>query len=221
MVRRQMLYGLVALLICVSAQAEDRIRVANEGGIRDDWTLPPGAKLAVPAYPSRYADSKADVCVAIGYLLNPDGTTSDFSLLKGWAEQEPRQEREAYWKTFAGGASAALSTWKFVPRSDSVTPRAVYTVATFVFGSAASLELRKRCVIPNLAQHLLELRHDNRLKRRMAEKGLFDRLDIDPLLEQRYQDLYRRNDEAIRPIEPPPTPSPPPSPPPNPPAGGG
>ena len=64
---------LLATLLAASANAGDRIRVANEGGIRDAWTLPAGAKLAVPAYPAAFAASPAEACVAIGYLIHAEG----------------------------------------------------------------------------------------------------------------------------------------------------
>ena len=76
--------GLLLGVLCAPALAAEDIRVANEGGIRDAWTLPQGFKLAMPAYPSAYIEQRAEVCVAIGYLINPDGSTSDFALLQSW-----------------------------------------------------------------------------------------------------------------------------------------
>ena len=56
------------------ASAADKVRVVNEGGIRDEWTLAPGAKLAAPGYPAAFANRGENVCMAIGYRINPDGT---------------------------------------------------------------------------------------------------------------------------------------------------
>lgn len=81
MFKRSIIFSL-ALALSTGALAADKIPVVNEGGIARQWTLAPGALLPVPAYPEIYKSSGAEVCVAIGYLLNPDGTTSDFSLLK-------------------------------------------------------------------------------------------------------------------------------------------
>ena len=211
---------LLALAASGSAAAGDKIRVANEGGIRDAWTLAPGAKLPVPAYPVEYAASQSETCVAIGYLLKPDGSTSDFALLKAWGANEPKQERDAYWAAFANAASGALARWQFEPRPEVSSPRAVYTVATFVFGSANVQETRKRCGIPNLAMHILELRQNTKARRRMSGNTVFDQLDIDPSLEARYRDEQYKRD-ALRQERPePPPPTPPPTPPPNPPSGG-
>lgn len=209
------LAGLLALAACAAVHAEDKIRIANEGGIRDAWTLPPGATLPVPAYPEAYRANQAEACLAIGYLINADGTTSDFALLKAWSAQEPQRDRDAYWSAFANDAAAALALWRFAPRPEVKAPRPVYTVATFLFASAAPSETRKHCAIPNLAMRLVELRHDGKASKKMAGQGIFGRLDIDPALESRYREMERQRDEAMRPKDVPvrPSPTPPPTPP--------
>lgn len=214
--------GLVlALAAGGQATAAEKIRVVNEGGIRDAWTLAPGAKLPVPAYPVEYVASQAEACVSIGYLLNPDGGTSDFALLKSWSANEPKQDRDAYWTAFANAASGALAHWRFQPRPEVSSSRAVYTVATFVFASANAQETRKRCGIPNLAMRIVELRQNTKARRRMSGNTLFDQLDIDPSLEARYRDeLYKRDSMRQQDSEPQPPPTPPPTPQPNPPSGG-
>ena len=178
-------WGLLALAALSVAHAEDKIRIVNEGGIRDEWTLAPGTKLPVPAYPKAHEANQAEACVAIGYLLNADGTTSDFALLKAWSAAEPKRDVDGYWTEFARGASDALARWKFMPRPEVASPRPVYTVATFMFAASNQMELRKRCAIPNLAMRLAELRHDTRMSRKMAAQTIFTRLDIDPALESR------------------------------------
>ena len=48
----------VALLLGTVAMpglCADKIRVVNEGGIANEWTLAPGTKLPTPAYPKAYA----------------------------------------------------------------------------------------------------------------------------------------------------------------------
>lgn len=189
------LAGSVLLFACcwVSAQAPEKIAVANEGGIRDRWMLAPGTSLPVPAYPKAYEASGAEVCVAIGYVLNADGTTSDFSLLKSWSADEPKLHRDEYWSTFAADASAALARWKFSPRPDVAEAKPVYTVATFLFGAKSATELRRKCAIPSLSTRLVELRYDAKAGRKMAFAGVFDRLDLDPGMVTRV-DQQRRTD---------------------------
>lgn len=186
MARFRTVLGLLLAVLCTPAYAADMIRVANEGGIRDEWTLPPGYKLALPGYPAAYADQQAEVCVAIGYLVNPDGSTSDFALLKSWTRANvPSRSSQDYWTAFAQASAQALSQWRFQPRPEVQAPRPVYTVATLLF-AATSPQLRSRCAIPDLAARLRELRQDNTARRKM-NSGVFDRLELDPLRSQRDQ----------------------------------
>ena len=109
---------LIALALAAGsgAQAQDRVRVVNEGGIRGDWTLAPGTQLSAPGYPGAFAKTGDDVCVAVGYRIQPDGSTSDFSLLKTWSSRSGEGEAvEGYWDAFSQAAVAALQQWKFAP----------------------------------------------------------------------------------------------------------
>src|SRR5688572_4253854 len=167
MPRPRALFALLLALSCAPVFAADMIRVVNEGGIRDEWTLPAGYKLALPAYPVEQAAKPAEACVAIGYLVNPDGSTSDFALLKSWTSTNvPSRSAQEYWTAFAQASAQALSQWRFEPRPEVKAPRPVYTVATLLF-AAQTPQLRARCAIPDLAAKLRELRGDSGLRRRM------------------------------------------------------
>lgn len=170
------------LLASGAAVAADPIRVANEGGIKNAWMLAPGAKLAAPAYPPQFASRGLDVCVSIGYLINADGSTSDFALLDGWnSETNTREPEEGFWAAFAQASGAALQQWRFQPRPEIARPTPVYTVATMSFGkpgATASPELRQRCKIADLHEHLSIIRADPG-KRRQIDVHLFDRMQLD------------------------------------------
>ncbi|MCI4568620.1 hypothetical protein [Lysobacter sp. CFH 32150] len=182
------LAGCLAGALCAPVLAAEGIRVVNEGGIRDEWTLPQGYKLAMPVYPAAYVEQPAEVCVALGYLINPDGSTSDFALLKSWTSVDvPNKGSQDYWAAFANAAAQALSQWRFQPRPEVTAPRPVYTVATMIF--AGSSDLRSHCAIPNLATRLRELRQDTSTRRKM-NTALFDRLELDSNL--REQDTMRQ-----------------------------
>ena len=74
--KRPVAVMLVAFSLCAVAavaHAEDRVRIVNEGGIRDQWMLADGVKLAAPGYPAAFAERGDNVCVAIGYAIRPDG----------------------------------------------------------------------------------------------------------------------------------------------------
>lgn len=171
------------VLLSVPAFAAEPIRVANEGGIKSAWTLPPGTRLPTPVYPPQFADRAMEVCVGIGYLLNADGGTSHYTLLKGWnSESGEREPAAGFWAAFAEASAAALQQWRFQAQPEVSRPVPVYTVATMLFGkqgAAISPELRRRCAIPNLARHLAAIRADPR-KRRLLDTSLFDRMLLKP-----------------------------------------
>lgn len=217
--KRMWMAAVLAAAAVPAAMGAERIRVVNEGGIRDAWTLPPGAVLAGPRYPEAHAADPVEACVAIGYLLNPDGHTSDFALLKTWSAAEPAGDLDTYWASFAEAAAAALAQWRFQPRPETGPPTPVYTVGTFVFASAQPLETRKHCQLADLGGRLLELRRDRKSRRRMASVDVLGRLDLDPAMEQRYLDQQRNYGRQAPDPErrtPPPAPPPPPPPPPSP-----
>ena len=171
-----------ALLLCLAfigmAHAAEPIAVVNEGGIKDRWMLAPGVPLAVPQYPPQFARRHDTVCVAVGYLLNPDGKLTDFALLKGWTSAgNGSNEPEAhYWQAFAESAGAALSQWRLQPRPEVTRAVPVYTVATFVFGSGQAMQQRTHCAIPNLVARQRELK--NSRDRRTATGDVLDDLDL-------------------------------------------
>src|SRR5690606_10846038 len=107
--------------------------VASEGRIGDRWMLAEGATLATPAYPAHLAGRGDDVCVALGYRILPDGSTTDFAVLKQWTSAGEGQQDD-YWRAFAEAGADALSQWRFQPRP-GVVARSTYTVATLAFSA--------------------------------------------------------------------------------------
>ena len=179
-----MAMALAAALTAPAAWAGQKIAVANEGGIRGEWMLADGVQLVAPDYPPGFVARHDTVCLGMGYLLHADGTTSDFTLLKGWNSASGSAEpTDGYWSAFAEASADALKQWRFQPRPEVASPQPVYTVATFVFGSkGAPLALRSHCAIPNLAAHLRELRGSR--DRRVAATPILAQLDLDSAASQ-------------------------------------
>jgi hypothetical protein len=179
--RNILFVALVATML--PAFADNRIRIADEGKIGDAWSPVPATQL-MPPYPDQYAKDPEEVCLVVGYLVNADGTTSDFSLLKSWASGSNSRSRKDFWTAFADLASRALAQWKYTPK-DPATAKPVYTAATFVFGKPASAaETKTHCEVSDLTERLAELRYNGRAGRMMA-KGIYSKLDIDPGVEER------------------------------------
>lgn len=174
--------GLAVLMALVagaaSAQvADSRIRIANEGTIGDKWKLADGTTLAMPVYPAHLAERKADVCLALGYVIGADGTTGAFTVLQQWSSEGEKEPVDGYWKAFAQAGADALAAWKFQPKPDAGTAIPTHTVATLVFNGGAGVapaDLRGHCKIPDLASHLERIK-DKRwqrgdINRRYAEQ---------------------------------------------------
>ena len=154
-----------AILLAISgvAVAGDQYKLANEGTIGADWALADGIKLAVPGYPAALAERGDNVCLALGYAINRDGTTSDFSVLKSWssAAADGKEPANGYWDTFAQAGAHAVTQWKFKPRAPEAEPRATYTVTTISFSGKPAMDaasLRSQCAISDLTAFMQEKR---------------------------------------------------------------
>ena len=66
-------------MACASfAQASNEdVRIADEGKIGAWWQLADGVRIGAPGYPEQALAGRHDACIALGYLIQPDGTTSD------------------------------------------------------------------------------------------------------------------------------------------------
>jgi len=158
--------ALLALSLCTivaAAQAADRTRVVNEAGIRDQWMLADGIKLAAPGYPAAWKERGDSVCVAVAYAIKPDGTTTDFAVLKEWSSAEDAASTKGYFDDFAQAGAGALSQWKFKPRPEVTDPQRTVTVATMHFTGKQAMDvaaLRSHCQISDLAAAIQDAKHE-------------------------------------------------------------
>jgi hypothetical protein len=172
--------GLAAALLLVagSGLASDHLIIVSEGGTGKDWKPAPDLAPASPAYPGVVADKSDQVCVSVGYLLNKDGSTSDFTLLKSWSAKHPAgAELDTYVDPFARNALAAVQRWRFVPVREGSTPRAAYTSASFAFSTDPAADqsaLRGHCGIDNLKAFIAKKQADA-YQRGNLKKGEIDR----------------------------------------------
>ncbi len=111
------------------AAAGQRVSIVSEHEVATAWTPAPDSPRIVVTYPSSAPDRSQDVCVSIGYQIEKDGKTSNYSQMKVWssAAAKPTPEQvEAFVQTAAG----VVSMWRFAPVGK---PRSIYTAATFAF----------------------------------------------------------------------------------------
>lgn len=176
---RALAIAALAGICTIPIHAADRMRVVNEGGIRDQWMLADGVQLAAPGYPAAFAGRGDNVCVAVGYAIKPDGTTSDFTLLKAWTSSTGEKEPVAgFWDAFAQTSAGALSQWRFKPRPGISSPRPTYTVATMHFMGKHATDaagLQNRCRISDLPT-FVQNQKSKRYQRGTLERNEIERL---------------------------------------------
>jgi len=146
----RLLAGALALASIASAVAE-RIDIVSEGANNKIWA-PPAQPLA-PAYPAIVKDND-QVCVGVGYMIEKDGSTSGFMILKSWSRAHGSgDDANPSIEPFARNALAAVQQWKFTPL-EAGKERKVYTATTFAFDKDATgdaAELKHKCVVGNLS----------------------------------------------------------------------
>ena len=199
-------FAVPVLLLCLGpglAHAQDNVRIVNEGGIGDQWMLADGVPLVAPGYPEQFVEQGDSVCLAMGYAIKPDGSTSDFSLLKSWSSSTGNVEPlEGFWDTFAQAGANALSQWQFKPRPEVDEPVATYTVATLSFRGKNALDaeaLRAHCKVPDLEALVAE----NDAERARRYRSVQQR-DRDSMMHR----AARQREAVVTPLTPPPRPTP-------------
>lgn len=144
------------------AVAAERITIVSESKSSELWSPAPGAVRVIAGYPTGVVDKSQDVCVNIGYLINKDGTTSNFTQMKAWSRRSPGVEpKPESVQPFVQSAAAAVSMWRLAPRSGKA--RAIYTSATFAFDgskTATPEQIRANCSIGDLPKFVAEAKRE-------------------------------------------------------------
>ena len=150
-----------------TAQSGHAAWIADEGTLGAQWQLAGDAPLATAAYPVHLAAGGDDACIALGYVVEADGRTSGFRVLRQWSSAgDPAGKGDDYWAAFAEAAAAAVAQWRFAPRPGVDAPRAAQTVATIAFLASPGSDpggVRGQCAIADLAAHLRALDDRGRL----------------------------------------------------------
>lgn len=176
---------LAGAMAAANTPGDDDVRVANEGGIATWWRLADGVVIAAPGYPEASLTQRVDACLALGYTIQPDGSTSDHVIVKRWSNAA--KDDAVAWDQFGQAASSALSQWRFVS-SGTAAPKPTFTVATFTFAGsdAAPAGLAERCRVADLLDAVLTARHE------AYERGNLNREWLDRV----YRETIRREIRA-------------------------
>ena len=133
-------------------------RVVDEGQLGDAWVLAEGAELEAPGYPAAFASRGDDVCLALGYSIDDQGRTGDFTVLREWSSAGDAGDE--YWDAYAQAAAQAIAQWRFAPR-EGVPARRTYTVATVAFtGLSGGDAVGPNCRVADLTALLQERKSD-------------------------------------------------------------
>lgn len=157
----------IAVSAMATALAAEPVKVVPEGGLATDWAVASGVELAAPGYPGAFAQRGDDVCVAIGYRVQPDGRTSDYVMLGGWnSSRRDKEPVTGYWDAYSQAGAAALSQWRFAPKPGSSmhSSAAVDTVAVMTFrgesSTRATSDIRAKCAVPSLVARMQYVRRE-------------------------------------------------------------
>lgn len=168
------------LAVLGSAAAADKATILSEGGAAAYWRPVPES-IAMPAYPGIIADKSEDVCVGVGYMLNTDGSTSEFALLSAWGSRTDGKTKatDPHFLPFSQNALAAVQRWKFSSTSGPESRiKPIYTAATFAFtttpGSDAAT-LRGHCTIADLPDFIAKAQAEAYRRRGNLNKNTMDR----------------------------------------------
>lgn len=171
----------------VAAKTEGRVEIVTEGGIGKTWAAAPGASFAAPGYPAAMQARAANVCLSVGYTLNPEnGTPSDLTLLQAWSrDKDDVALTDGELEVFVQAAAGALSQWRFVPKDGAVKHVTTFTSATLTFNGAPNTRpqsLPGQCRIADLQAFVGEEgkgrdRINRNLLDRMAMQNQQNRID--------------------------------------------
>lgn len=155
------LVGAFCATFAMAALGADKLNILSEGEAAQYWRPIPET-MAMPGYPAIIADKSEDVCISVGYMLQPDGSTAEFSLLTAWSSVDgSAKPSDKRFLAFAQNSLAAVQRWRFSSTAGaSARTRPIYTAATFAFSTAGTDagQLRGRCQVKDLPDFIAKAR---------------------------------------------------------------
>jgi hypothetical protein len=164
----------------------NRIDIVSEAQASKLWVPDPAQRQYAAGYPDAAADKSRDVCVSIGFLIRPDGSTANFTEMKSWdAAAADGALGQAEAAPYVQVAAQVVSLWRFVPIGK---PHSIYTSASFAFDGSNPLgeaAIREHCRIDDLPGFVARAksRADSRgdLNRAREERARAQRESTDPM----------------------------------------
>lgn len=144
-----------SLAFAASASAQ-RVIIVSEQDVAKSWSVSPETAGFVAAYPAAVPDKSQDVCVNLGFMINADGSTSNYTLVKAWSSATADDQAVLrVTEPFVQNVAAVVQRRKFVP---AAKPRMVYTSVTMAFrgGQAGAEEIRAHCLVADLEKFVAD-----------------------------------------------------------------
>lgn len=133
---------------------EEVLIVRNYQDHRFWKALPAEGKLVTPVYPKELLRAGVSGCVAIGFYIEPDGTTSNYRVLHSIigdtrSGKIGKKDKRAVTSMFGNAAVKFLASMRFTPGTDNPDKKRGFSYAPVSF-SADAIPLQGKCDIPDL-----------------------------------------------------------------------
>ncbi|MEO8002455.1 MAG: energy transducer TonB [Arenimonas sp.] len=150
-----MLSGIsIALAEPLATQADEVLIVRNHHDQRFWKEGSPAKKLKQPVYPKDLALAGVSGCVAIGFYIEPDGSTSNYRVLLSHIGDSRsgkigKKDKRAIISMFGNATVKSLEGIKFEPGTENPDKQRGFSY-TYVSFSTEQLPLQGTCEIPDL-----------------------------------------------------------------------
>ena len=137
------------------ATAEDEVLVVRNHEDQRFWkSIPSEGKLKAPAYPKDLLMAGVSGCVAIGFYIESDGSTSNYRVLDSKigdaiSRKVGNKDRRAITSMFGNAAVKYLAGIRFEPGADNSGRKRGFAAMPISFSADAS-PLKGGCNIPDL-----------------------------------------------------------------------
>ena len=120
----------MAVSISAWAQDDDSVLIVSSGQLNAYWS---SEKKVAPVYPTQSLYSGEQGCVAVGFIIELDGTTSSHRVVASFPSSN-----------FDKSAIKAAKQFVYKPSGENITGEAVFTTNTFTYHITGSGSTRDK-----------------------------------------------------------------------------
>lgn len=141
------------------AKAEDEVVIVRNHQDHRFWKgISPASELKPPAYPKELLRAGVSGCVAIGFYIESDGSTSNYRVLNSVVGDSRsgkvgKKDKRAITSMFGNASVKSLEGMRFEPGTENPGRKRGFSYTHMSF-SADALPLQRSCDIPDLEAFL-------------------------------------------------------------------